>query len=310
LAALARTHSTFQREADMALYDTIFIKATSNNSFKCLKTLAKNPEKAAFVRSLIVEYYNCRNREVMNYYLLKSLINMVSLSDFRARLHPDNTEVMEGLVKILWSVLCEILILSQKTNDECWRCSQGHFRLQTLYCHNDLDISQIIKSQTDLQILGLYNTTSSNKFKTLRELHNAKYFLPIVFMLEHENHMVIGHIGIFPSLYSADRRATIHQVLARSFCKDQGKSMVSKVENIAQLSIYLIDDSHMPSIYSLAKDMALTFPRIDRLNLWFTRGCEIVSFLLTVTISVRHALSKGYMYHFSHTRSSKKTSPI
>jgi hypothetical protein len=135
-----------------------------------------------------------------------------------------------------------------------------------------------------LQILGLY-TSGDTKLKTMRDLHNAKYFLPIVFMLERKSFKVIGHIGIFPSLYSADRRATIHQVLAQSFCKDQGKSMVAKVENIAQLSIYLIDDSDIPSIYLLAKDMALTFPRIDRLNLYFKRGCETVSFLLTVAIT-------------------------
>ena len=112
LASLALTHSTFQREAEIALYDTIFIDASNNNSFKCLKTLAENPEKAAFVRTLIVEYYLCdtfdknrdsfnRNRRVTNY-LFKSLINMGSLSDFRARSHPADTELMEGLDKILW----------------------------------------------------------------------------------------------------------------------------------------------------------------------------------------------------------------
>ena len=104
-------------------------------------------------------------------------------------------------------------------------------------------------------------------------------------MLERESFVFIGHIGIFPSLCSADRRATIHQVLARSFCKDQGNSMVTKAENIAQLSIHLIDPSDMPSIYALAKDMAVSFPQIDWLNVRFNRRCEIVSFLLTVTIT-------------------------
>ena len=61
--------------------------------------------------------------------------------------------------------------------------------------------------------------------------------------------------------------------------------MVTKAENIAQLSIHLIDPSDMPSIYALAKDMAVSFPQIDWLNVRFNRRCEIVSFLLTVTIT-------------------------
>ena len=51
--------------------------------------------------------------------------------------------------------------------------------------------------------------------------------------------------------------------------------MVAKADNITQLSIYLIDSSDMPSIN--AQDMAVSFPRVDWLNLWFKRRCEIVS---------------------------------
>ena len=43
-----------------------------------------------------------------------------------------------------------------------------------------------------------------------------------------------------------------------------------------------IDSSDMPSIYALSKDMAMSFPRINSVNLRFGRRCEIVSFLLTV----------------------------
>ena len=167
---------------------------------------------------------------------------------------------------------CEII-----TNDADGRHSQGHFRLQTLYCHDDLDISQIIKSQTDLQILGLY-TSRSTILKTVKELHEGQFLLPIVVTLKQVNFVVVGHIGIFPSLCSVDRRATIHQVLTQSLCKDQGNCKVSKADNIVQLSFYLIDDSDMPSIYALAKDMAISFPRIDLLNLWFKRRCEVVSY--------------------------------
>ena len=49
-----------------------------------------------------------------------------------------------------------------------------------------------------------------------------------------------------------------------------------------ELTIHLIDSSDMPSIYALAKDMAVSFPLVQWLNLWFDGRCEIVNFLLTV----------------------------
>jgi hypothetical protein len=110
LAAWARTHPAYQSEAEKVLYDTIFIYTSRSNSLKCMETLAKNSEKAAFVRSLTVEYAPDNkngNRRVMNY-LLKSLINMNSLSDFRVKSRCDTaeTQMMKGLLdEILWSVL-------------------------------------------------------------------------------------------------------------------------------------------------------------------------------------------------------------
>jgi hypothetical protein len=118
LAALARTHPSFQRQAEKALYDTISIFTSSDDSLKCMETLATNPEKAALVRSLIIEYardMNIENRRVTTY-LSKSLINMHSLSDFRVRSRPSNEAEMKGLGKILKSV-CKILIFSKPNND-------------------------------------------------------------------------------------------------------------------------------------------------------------------------------------------------
>ena len=109
LAALARTHSAYQRDAEMALYDTIFIDPTITSSLKCMETLAKNPEKAAFVRSLIVEFGYDTPTELewrVENYLLKSLVNMDSLSDLRVRWHISylDGKMTDGLGKILWSV--------------------------------------------------------------------------------------------------------------------------------------------------------------------------------------------------------------
>jgi hypothetical protein len=102
-------------------------------------------------------------------------------------------------------------------------------------------------------------------------------------MLEHKRIFnVPHHISIFPAFYSVDRCATISQLLAQSLCK--GGYIVTRADDVRELSIYLVESSDMPSIYALAKDMAVSFPRIGRLNLWFERRCEIVSFLLTVDV--------------------------
>ena len=64
--------------------------------------------------------------------------------------------------------------------------------------------------------------------------------------------------------------------------------MIARDYNIHELSIYLryylidSESSDMPSISALAKDMAVSFPQIVWLNLWFERRCEMVNFLLTV----------------------------
>ena len=109
LAALARTHTAYQREAEQALYRTL-----SNPSFYCLQTLATNSEKAGFVRFLAVEcaYYEnnypWQQWRAMSY-LLSALVNMHSLSDFRLRM-PRSHEVQpwmesdDSLDKIFWSV--------------------------------------------------------------------------------------------------------------------------------------------------------------------------------------------------------------
>ena len=113
LAALAQTHTTYQRAAEEALYDTIFISALSDNSLKCMEILATMPEKAGLVRYLTIEYArnnNVKNRSLTTY-LSKSLVNMHSLSDFRIRSGPGKVvaQMIKGLGKILWSV-CKIVI--------------------------------------------------------------------------------------------------------------------------------------------------------------------------------------------------------
>jgi hypothetical protein len=135
-----------------------------------------------------------------------------------------------------------------------------------------------------LQILGLYTPGGARSIlKTLKEFYNAQLFFPIVLILEREDFSPRpDHITIFPAFYSVDRCATMHQLLAQSLCKDQGSYMVANPNNFFTLSIYLIDSSDMPSISALAKNMAVSFPQICYLNLYFERRCDIVSFLFVI----------------------------
>ena len=138
-----------------------------------------------------------------------------------------------------------------------------------------------------MQILGLYIRNPRDILITLKELHDAHSFIPIVLTLQHHEKFVAGpcHISIFPSFYSVDRRATIAQALSQSLFKNQPNHFtLSEADDFDEFSIYLIDSSDimMPSISALAKDMAMSFSKIRRLNLLFKHRCEIVSFLITV----------------------------
>ena len=127
LASLARTHTTFQRIAEQALYRTL-----SDPSLKCLETLFTNSKKAGCVYFLSMEHsYRVMNGPkgiftpprgslalpLIDHYLLKSQIfyllnaqvNMHRLSDLRLRMPwADNDKELlswiEGLNMILWSV--------------------------------------------------------------------------------------------------------------------------------------------------------------------------------------------------------------
>ena len=131
-----------------------------------------------------------------------------------------------------------------------------------------------------MQCLGLsshWHGDGKDVLKILKELHNAQSFLPIVFI---STFIKPFHIVIFPTFYSVDRRATISELLIQFYKNGQEDHIL--VDAVTYLDFYLIDFSGIPSIYALAKDIAVSFPRIEWLSLWFERQCEIVSFLFTI----------------------------
>jgi hypothetical protein len=175
-----------------------------------------------------------------------------------------------------------------KTN--CWRHSNLPFRLQTLYCDPFLDLSQIIKSQTELQILGMYYSYDDRTdfLGTFKQLQSAQLHLPVIVALE----MVIGStskvydvfngISVFPAFNSIDpsRYPSIYQVLAESFDKP-GERSCYPLADASGLTIYLVDSCDMSSIYVLTKNLAMRLPelQVTWLTFRFENSCKIVSFL-------------------------------
>jgi hypothetical protein len=262
--------------AEQALYRSIH-----NPSSKCIETLATNPEKAGFVRFLLVtmEFEDDQHRAIS--YLLNALVNMHSLSDLRLAVPKPWTE---SLNKILWSVYEPNSFDPLKTN--CWRHSSNvHFRLQTLYCNAFLDLSQIVKSQTELQILGIYNwyrdsdRAESEGLGTFKQLQSAQLHLPVIVAFGRDSYW----LNVFPAFYSIDRCPSIYQALAESFDK-LGEGSLYTFKLVFGLSIYLVDSCDMPSIHVLTRNMATRLPELVWLNFCFENPCEIVSFLLSMIV--------------------------
>ena len=115
--------------------------------------------------------------------------------------------------------------------------SNDHFQLHSLYCDNTLDLSQIINSQTELQILGIYEYYDNEVrfLETLKWLRNAQLHLPVVVTLELNYYREFYKNSIFPAFFSVDRHPTIHRLLAETFDKDQSSYLfaghcVGKIE--------------------------------------------------------------------------------
>jgi len=151
--------------------------------------------------------------------------------------------------------------------------SEGHFQLQTLYCSDALDIGRIFKSQTELQIFGMYNLPRQGFLQSLRIAQLSGLSLPVVFSFIYTKGFEMGfdRFAIFPTFYSADRNATNHQILVDLSNKDLTHEEMKEVTHV-----YLyMNPSNMPAIHALAKDMAVIFPQIVNIYLVFEYRCEI-----------------------------------
>jgi hypothetical protein len=107
LASLAQVHTSYQEEAECALYHKLYIY-TDYKEVTCLYMLSTNPRRASMVNSLTVEFpskWDHKSRTAAAS-LFKALYHMQALSDLRVRLPVDNTvdPLQEQLNCVLQSV--------------------------------------------------------------------------------------------------------------------------------------------------------------------------------------------------------------
>ena len=171
----------------------------------------------------------------------------------------------------------DVLIFGKLTADDN---SNDHFRLQTLWCNVELNLSRIIRSHTQLQMLGIfqYYYHEFEFLETLKELQNAQLHLPVIFALDCNSAHAIYRISIFPAFY--DCHPAIHQILADSFDENQGSN------NASAIDAYLVDSCDLPSIQVHSKNITMTVPNITSLTFYVQHPCEIVSFMFTMIVTV------------------------
>ena len=153
----------------------------------------------------------------------------------------------------------EVLIFRKLTADDN---SNDHFRLQTLWCDEELNLPRIIRSQTELQMLGIfqYYYHEFEFLETLKQLQNGQLRLPVVFALVCTSAYAIHRVSIFPAFY--DCHPAIHEVLAESFDEVQGSY------NASTIDAYLVDPCDLPSIQVLIKNTCVRFPDITPLTFY------------------------------------------
>jgi hypothetical protein len=280
LASLAQVHTSYQREAERALYRTLSIRICPND-VKCLDTLFAHPQRASIVRSLTAEFPRWESEEnsVATESLFGALGHMHALSDLRIRLRVTNhVSLKEQINDALRSVWLTHHRLWQRTDDTAHRSK--HFRLHTLYCNSFLHISEIIDAQPEIQLLGIYNSGEMETLETLKHLaaRDSLSTLPTVFVLERETFLpIFNHLTIFPAFYPT--RPIMCRNIADSFDRDVARDILTDKASVSQVCIYLRDFSDMSLIRHIVEDMVRCFPLVSWLNLWVERPSQVVSLM-------------------------------
>ncbi|KDR81047.1 hypothetical protein GALMADRAFT_241672 [Galerina marginata CBS 339.88] len=256
-ASLARVHTSYQGEAERAIYRSIghsihdHTKVVNTKILGCLETLSTNREKASMVRSLALWFdrissWTDENRRAAILLLLNALTNMHSLSDLRMRisLH-DRDPVHEQFNSVLRG---------------------NHFCLQTLYCDSVFDLVKILEDQPTLQFFGIYaNDNEEDTKKILDSLQARRLRLPMVSTLYNiSDHFY--QLDIFPVFYPD--HINICGALKHSY--NQGQSIATDTSpcntDIAVVKIYLKDFSDMVHIRRIVENMVCAFPGISILE--------------------------------------------
>ena len=266
LASLARVHSSFQEDAERAIYQALFIRIDcDSNESTCLATLSTNLQKASMVKSLHIELVQRSDENQIPTtwpFNLDALYNMRELSDLRIQLSCKDNHLLGLINDVLRSVRLKLASACNMILTMPFRSKR--FQLHTLYINESADLAGIIDNQPRLQTLALYRFGPRTRpfLYTSRCLGptNAPSTYPLIFELERQT-LGFNVLTIFPAFYS--NPSAMCRTIANSFA-----NTLARKEWITTVEIYLKDFSNMESIYSITEAVALHLPGFGDLEFW------------------------------------------
>lgn len=150
--------------------------------------------------------------------------------------------------------------------------SGSHFHLHTLYCGLYRDIVGIIKSQSSLNIIGIYLDDALRREpllpNMLTKLEDNSIHIPFIFGLSCEDYNTQIQYTVFPEIFPISHSEGPIYSLLRSL------SMYSRIhpyrisapQDGAGFTIYLSDFSNMPAISCLLDNISRSFVYIFSLE--------------------------------------------
>ncbi|KAF9558732.1 hypothetical protein CPC08DRAFT_550822 [Agrocybe pediades] len=261
LAALARTHSTFQNDVEYVLYRRLEIDTSKIWSRTSAETISKSPLKASYVRYLSFDSrdtWPTRNPNIVEESMVRRIFGHVLLAleehecplwELRVLLDPHRGEEWLSQVRRLEKIL-----------------RTGKFvSLRILYCNTGLDIFQVAKECPQLRVYAVSTSGSGDMLPLLESLkklrdHPKTSRLPTTFAMGWTWSNSWDRISIFSAFYPVEQYTSIWQ--------DIQTSLKIKTGDVKELSIYLRDIRDISSVRGLIKNMLDIFPAIQNLNFY------------------------------------------
>ncbi|KAM6490042.1 hypothetical protein JOM56_014621 [Amanita muscaria] len=244
LASLSQVDSIFRQAAEDVLYRHIYIsffpfdlipdktwRSWAITEKSLFHTLASNPQKAALLRYLQVQFKD------------------IGYHDATQANHSILGRIADALQNAPNLVDLRIMVKQYSEGKLSEAIRGGHFQLHTLYCDSFQDLEGIIVSQRHLRLLGIYavhNYFFPHATELVKSLHNNRN-VPGIFMLGSCGFPNdFSQLTLFPELYVPGQTFTLCRDIATSLGQDRGKrhDSGSMDDHHRGLEIQIVDFSY------------------------------------------------------------------